>query len=580
MNTINCLTQMIRSKVMNFKRLQAFIVAVWLLLQADVMNAGLSVAPDVTVTAEVQIIQTLQVVEFHCAGNMPTIYKWLMDKPQFHSARTVMANLFASPCGLQQVKSYCFLLSKRMGKKMHEEILSQLEKDILTGKKLGSFDDFKGQQLLKCFEHGIHDNFIINEILKRVRTAQRRIAQSGCPFLPAKLHHGNFIIGYDLWNNKLLTDVQYCNAHTLIVAGTGAGKTNLSKFRAIQIAPLVRGMWLIDIRKKEYRFLRPIFARMGIDLKIIRGHKFCLNPLEVPYGVKAPEYAAVISDLLVTVLNLPPRASILLKSTIIKLYHQYGILDGGEKFPTLFHLHKAISDDKNANPQARQATLDNIETILLELGPDMLAYHRGWSVNELAKQYLALEMSGLSEQSKELIILTLLMQEFISRIERGISNPFMDLYIAVDEAQKLFCQHRDSSSYGGNALIDFIGLVRGTGIGIEISVLTTHNLSISIPNLTATKIIGRCGSEQEYTTACHYAALNSEQIEWFAQHSVPGLFTAQLGEGNHRYPFLFRIPMLNEDFDFENQNCEKYKSNDYADETAKNMPRVVKALLT
>jgi hypothetical protein len=569
---------MVPPKATSSKESQVNIAVALLLLLVGVANAGLSVVPVVTDIAEVQTILIRQDVGLPYVGNMHTICKWQTDRPQFHFAKTAIANSSESPAGLRPGKYYCSHLSRRIEIKMHDEILTPLEKDILIGKKLGAFDDFVGQQLLKCISYGIQDKFIVSEIKNRVINSQRRIALSGCPFLPAKLHHGNFVIGYDLWNNKLLTDVQYCNAHTLIVAGTGAGKTNLSKCRVIQIAPLVRGMWLIDIRKKEYRFLRPIFARMGIDLKIVRGHKFCLNPLEVPYGVKPLEYTAVISDLLVKVLNLPPRASTLLKSTIIKLYHLCGILDGGDKFPTLFHLHKAIREDRDANPQARQATLDNLEAILLELGPEMLAYHRGWSVKELAKQYIVMEMSGLTEQGKDLVISTLLTQEFISRIERGISNPSMDLYIAVDEAQKLFCQHRDSSSYGGNALTDLVGLVRGTGIGLEISVLTTHNLSVGIPNLTATKIVGRCGSEAEYSTAGHFAALNNEQIEWFAHHSVPGLFAAQLGEGNHRYPFLFRIPLLNEFLDSDDFNREKCVSNNYADETTKNMPSVVKAL--
>ena len=576
MSFINYLIRTIQLKAMSLKRFQASIAVALLLLLADVVNVGPSAVLNAISTAEAQIIHHLQVAEVPCAERIHIICKWPMDE-LFLSVEIAMASSSASPAGLRQEKYFCSLLLMKMEEKMQDDILTDLEKKVLIGKKLGVFDDFAGQQLLHCFSYGIQDKFIVGQIEKRVGHALRRIALSGCPFLPPKLHRGNFIIGYDLWNNKLLTDVQYCNAHTLIVAGTGAGKTNLSKFRAIQIAPLVRGMWLIDIRKKEYRFLRPIFARMGFDLKIVRGHNFCLNPLEVPYGVKPIEYAAVISDLLVKVLNLPPRASTLLKSTIIKLYQLSGILDGDDKFPTLFHLHKAIREDRNANPQARQATLDNLEAVLLELGPEMLAYHRGWSVNELAKQYLVMEMTGLSEQGKDLVISTLLTQEFISRIARGISNPSMDLYIAADEAQKLFCQHSDSSSYGGNALTDLVGLVRGTGIGLEISVLTTHNLSVGIPNLTATKIIGRCGSEAEYTTAGHFAALNNEQIEWLAHHSVPGLFAAQLGEGNHRYPFLFRIPLLNEFLDSDDFNWEKCVSNDYADETTKNMSRVVKA---
>lgn len=548
MSTINYQIKTMPLKVMSLKKFPAFIVAaLLLLLVAGVQSQTVAKypVPGVFDIAVAPTINTFQAAEHHFVVSTRIISNYRTDE-LFPSAEVVMARSFVRLVGLPQEKyCYCRLLRKTE-KEMKDDVLTDLEKKVLIGKKLGVFDDFAGQQLLVCFYYGIQDKFIVSQIEKRVNKALRRIALSGSPFLPPKLRDGDFIFGYDQWNNKIWTHLQYFNAHTLIVAGTGAGKTNLSKYHAIQIAPSVRGLWLIDLRKREYRFLRPIFARMGIDLKIIRGRKFCINPLEVAYGVEPIENAAIVSDLLVRVLNLPPRASTLLRSTIIRLYKGHGVLDGSDKYPTLFHLFEAVRENREANPHARQAILDNLEAILLALGPDILAYHRGWSVHELSKQHLVIELTGLLEQGKDLILDTLLTMEFISRVARGVSNPYMDLWIAFDEAQRLFSQRKDSSSHGGNALIDLTGLVRGTGIGLEVSVLTTYDLSTNIPNLTSTKIIGRCGSFSEYTTAGHFAALNKDQTEWLANHTVPGLFAAQLGEGNHRYPFLFHVPLVNQ----------------------------------
>jgi hypothetical protein len=370
------------------------------------------------------------------------------------------------------------------------------------------------------------------------------MAFSGIPFFPPKLHTGNFIFGYSQFKKNIRSYLQYFNAGTLMLAGTGAGKTNVSKYHSLQIAPHVKGIWLVDLRKHEFRALRPIFAQMGIDLKIIRCRKFRINPLQVPLGVEPIEYAAIAADFLVRVFNLPPRASTLLKTKIIKLYDSHGILNGGTKYPTLFHLHEAVRHDREANAQARQATLDSLEAVLLALGPETLGYHRGWAVHELAQQHLAPELAGLPETCKDLILTYLLTAEFSSRVARGISNPKMDLWITFDEGQRLFSQRKESASYGGNPLIDLLGLVRGTGIGLEISVLTTNDLSVSIPNLTSTKIIGRCGSLSEYTTAGHFVGLNEEQIQFCLHHLIPGLFVAQLGEGDWRFPFLFTIPLV------------------------------------
>jgi len=427
----------------------------------------------------------------------------------------------------------------------NEFILTNLDKAVLAGLKMGIFDDFEGRRLLECYQHGILDSFIVRRIERRVETALWRLAFSGSPFLPPKLYRGDFVFGYDQYGNLIRIYRQYLNAGMLTVAGTGAGKTNTSKFYAVQIGPYVRGMWLVDLRKREWRFLRLILARMGIDLKIVRCRKFRINPLQVPYGVEPIEYAAVAADFLVRVFNLPPRASILLKTTITKLYIADGILKGSQRYPTLFHLREAIHQDRQANPQARQAILDNLDEVLLALGPEILAYHRGWPVHELAQQHLVLELTGLPETGKDLILNYLITAESISRVARGISNPDMDLWISFDEGQRLFSQRKETASYGGNALIDLMGLVRGTGMGLAISVLTTNDLSVNIPNLTSTKVIGRCGSLAEYTTAGHFVGMNAEQIQWCVHHMVPGMFVGQVSEGHWRYPFLFTVPLVN-----------------------------------
>ncbi|MDI6450497.1 hypothetical protein [Anaerobaca lacustris] len=422
---------------------------------------------------------------------------------------------------------------------------NKLDELVQTGKDLKAFEkDPEGRSLLKCYHYGVLDAFVVGRIHQRVERALQERKNLGNPFLPPELHRGNFVLGLDRRQQWLWTFMQVLNAHTLIVAGTGAGKTTLSKFHAIQIAPHVRGMWLVDLRKREYRALRPVFARLGIDLKIIRGRKFCINPLQVPMGVEPIEYAATAADLLVSVLNLPPRASTLLRTTIIKLYRANGVLAGGRRFPTMFCLFEAIRSDRSANAQARQAALDQLEAILTALGPDILGYHCGWDPHELARQHLAMELTGLPESGKDLVLGYLLTAEFMSRIARGLSNPRMDLWIAFDEAQRLLSQRQETAGYGGNALIDLLGLVRGTGVGLQISVLSTHDLSPNVPNLTGTKIFGRCGSVGEYTTVGRYMGLTSEQIAWCAHHMVPGLFVGQMADGNWRYPFVFRVPPL------------------------------------
>ena len=243
------------------------------------------------------------------------------------------------------------------------DILSDLDRKVLVGDQLGVFKDPLGRKLLQLYRRGILDNWTIGQINSRVDKQLRREAFTTLPFKLPQLHSGELILGADENRNPIKSFIQYMNAGSLLVANTGSGKTTLVIFYATQIAGYVRGMWLVDLRKKEFRLLRTSFAQRGIDLLVVRGRKFRINPLQVPYRVDPYEYASTIADVLVKVLNLPPRASVLLSSTIIKLYKRFNIVNGSHKYPTLFHLFEAVRTDKNANSQARQAILDNLESV-------------------------------------------------------------------------------------------------------------------------------------------------------------------------------------------------------------------------
>ena len=426
----------------------------------------------------------------------------------------------------------------------NSDILNDLDKKVLIGQQLGVFADPLGQKLLQLYGNGILDPWTIGQINKRVDKQLRKEAFRDIPFKHPQLHSGDFVLGADENSNPIMSPFQYLNAGGLLVANTGSGKTTLVSFFATQVAHYLKGMWLVDLRKKEFRLLRPAFALQGIDLVIIRSRKFKINPLQVPFHVDPYEYASTIADVLVKVLNLPPRASVLLSSSIIMMYKEFNVFNGSQRYPTLFHLFETVRTNRNANAQARQAILDNLEAILLAFGTEMLGYYKGWPVHELAKRHLALELAGQPEAGKDLVLNYLVVAELISRVSQGISNPGMDLWMSIDEGQRLFSQRKESIGHGGNSITDLAGLVRGTGTGLFISVLTPDDLSNKIPAITSTKIVGRCGSICEYQAAGQFMGLSKEQVIWCAHHMVPGMFVGQVGEGPWRYPFLLKIPKM------------------------------------
>ena len=422
------------------------------------------------------------------------------------------------------------------------EILNEIDKRVKTGLTLGVFKDRLGRKLLELHRFDLLDEWSVGQINKRVERQLRKDAFREIPFRQPQLNSGDMILGADDGKRPVKSHIQYMNAGSLLVGNTGCGKTTLICFYVLQIARHVKGMWLVDLRKKEFRALKALLARIGIELVIIRSRQFKINPLQVPAGVDPQEYASTIADVLVRVLNLPPRACVLLGSSIVKLYKEFNIINGGTKYPTLFHLFENVRANRDANAQSRQAVLDNLERLLLALGPETLGYYRGWPVDELAKKHIVFELTGLPEAGKDLILNYLVAAEFISRISKGVSNRKMDLFLNFDEGQITFSQSKETG--GGNSITDLAGLVRGTGIGLFVSILTPEDLSNKISSITSTRIMGRCGSIPEYKAAGRFLGLNEEQVYWCAHHLVPGTFVGQVSEGNWRYPFLFKVPKM------------------------------------
>ncbi len=419
---------------------------------------------------------------------------------------------------------------------MTDSHLPQSVLDRIYAERNGLLKDALGRSIGRILDSGIRDDFAQGELSDRVRRHRIKRAFQG-EFPRPRLSSGELILGVDQSGRPLRCPVQVLNAHALTLGGSGSGKTTKSRFLALQIVPRLRGAWLFDFRKREFASLRPFLARAGVDLIVCPGRMLRLNCLQVPAGVVPLAWAASAAEMLVGCLGVPERAAKLVHAAVVSLYEQRGVLGGSVDYPTLFDLREAIARDPRANPQAREAFLDSVDPVLLSVG-DVFRYRVGWTSHDLAQRRIVFEIGGLAERDKNLILNTLLLSEFMSRVAGGVSNPGMDLWICCDEAARLV-----STGGSNGAIADMIGLVRGTGIGLDLSVQSADVAPAVLSN-TATKVIGRCGSATDYDAMAAAMGLSAEQRQWLRTHLEPGLFVGQLGEGSWREPFVFRIPPM------------------------------------
>lgn len=417
-----------------------------------------------------------------------------------------------------------------------ESEVPRVVRDRVYAMRHGLLGDDVGRAVETILESGLDDEFAHQTLRKRVRDHQVARFFEG-EFAAPQLPQGELILGFDTRGQRVHCPLQALNAHSLMLGGSGAGKTTRSRFMALQVVPRVQGAWLMDLRKREFAMLRPYLARTGVELIVLPARLMRFNPLQVPRDVEPLDWAAAVSDMLVRVLTLPPRASKLLNIAIVRQYEQRGVLRALCDFPTLFDVREDVAGSTEANAPAKHALLDALDAVLVSIGV-ALRYRVGWTSSDLAARRIVFEFGGIPEPAKNLILNALLLAEFTSRIARGVSNPRMNLWICLDEAARIV-----SSSNPTGGLSDLSGLIRGTGIGLDLGVQSAE-IAPSILSNSATKVIGRCGSATDYELMSAAIGLTREQQMWIKTHIVPGLFVGQLGEGPWREPFIFRVPPL------------------------------------
>lgn len=420
-----------------------------------------------------------------------------------------------------------------------------LNQQIMWGMDRGAFNDQLGKSLVRAWQVGADDSIVRKLIADKLRPLQKLDATGElAPFKAARLPKGELFWGKDPYGSLINLHLDWLSSGLLIASNTGGGKSNLVCFLALQLGALGCPIWLSESYKTQLRHLRPLFKRVGVELIILRPLDWRWNLLQSHLQEPRTQLTMAV-DLLVRVLNLPPRSRTILAQGCHALYKQFGIWERKDvrAWPTLFDLFEWTRKTRDLNTQARDAILDRLGSLLLNLTPKCAAYRIAWNPYELAYRSICFEMRGTSETAKQVLLESLLLSVFQREVERGVVNGPLRLVIAFDDSQRFFDTSSQSAAGDLAPMDELAGIIRGTGISIWVIVQTMVGLSRRlVPNL-ATKCFSRCGSAEDYASLGADLGMTAEQIAFARLHLQPGQFIGQTAH-EWRHPFLFRVPLL------------------------------------
>ena len=342
------------------------------------------------------------------------------------------------------------------------------------------------------------------------------------------------VIGTSSRGHEVRLPLKTLTAGTLIAGRTGGGKSNLLRLIVPQVASSGARVWITDQWKREARHLRSLFA--GADLVVLRPAGMKYNPLH-PGACDPRHHLPNVTSVLTRRLGLGPRAHTILYQVCDALYREYGVLEGRtDAHPCLFDVWERVRALPGLNAQAREAILDRLGAVLIELEP----YRLGWAPQALARFNICFELSGASESVKHILFEPLIYSVFQSEIDRGLVNAPLGLFLALDDAQA----YAQQGPGGEMTPLDVgAGLFRSTGLGLCLNVQTMRGLSRKlVPNLSGLRIMGPMGTGDDYTGLGSDMGLSREQIQWARKNTKPGVFVAKADRWPE--PFVLHVPHI------------------------------------
>ena len=353
-----------------------------------------------------------------------------------------------------------------MRKPSREYTDSALFTDIVWGVEHDAFEGALGKSLLRAWSVGAYDQQIARMIRDQVRPLRTQEAFGQLvPFRKPRLRDGDLTLGFDTTGDRVRAFSQFLVSGLFLLANTGGGKSVLISFLTLQVAASKCPIWISDMYKTQMRQLRPLFGRLGIPLIVLRPLDWKFNLLQAgPCNPKA--HLAMVVDILIRVLGLPPRARSILRQGCHYMYCKFSIWEGRtDAWPNLFDLYEWVRSTPGLNAAAREAILDRLGSLLTAMTPQCAAYRLAWNPSDLGRHSIVFEMRGTSESVKQMLLESTLFSLFQHEYEQGGVNRPLNLFVVFDDAYRyLSAGHEVGKEI--TPIDELAGLIRGSGKGL------------------------------------------------------------------------------------------------------------------
>jgi energy-coupling factor transporter ATP-binding protein EcfA2 len=338
--------------------------------------------------------------------------------------------------------------------------------------------------------------------------------------------------------------------HTLITGRSGSGKTTLIYLILAHLIQRRIPVFAFDF-KRDYRHL----LQFTPNLLVFDPYNFLFNPLRPPTGVMPDTWMNAFVDVFAFSYMLRTGGKPILRTNIEKLYHDYGVFSGSDKYPTMLDLLESLDFElkhKKYGGGRKIGYLEGchhqIESCVQSL-KKIVNVDRGYSIEQLLDTNVVLELEGgLSQDHSSFLISIILRYVFQYRISNNQQGPLKHIFL-FDEASIVFDKVKEhKENLGSNEIAKFPKLVREFGEGLIAADQMPSRLSESIWS-NVVNVLCLSQSPAQINTMSQALRLSHEQtaaLQGLIISPEEGIFQgiAQI-IGRWDRPFIFNIQPIN-----------------------------------